>query len=103
MTTSLEDLNRTLMRRVARGAALYGIHSIFPPLRITGQAGGKYPISEKKLAKEDVKFLEDKIIFVFLFNVTHRTVQLPTEKADGIITEIKRQLKKEGFCRLCVS
>jgi hypothetical protein len=89
----IEDLDRTLVRRVAR-AALYGIHSIFPPPRITGHEGGKDPISEKKLAKGDAKFQEGKIILGFLFNGTNRTVQLPTDKADGIITEIQRQLKK---------
>jgi hypothetical protein len=92
----LEDRNLTLVKRVA-GAALYGIHSVFPPPRITGHEGGKDPISEKKLSKGDAKFQEGKIILGFLFNGTYRTVQLPTEKADRIITEIQQQLKKTGF------
>jgi hypothetical protein len=92
----IKDGNRTLVQRVVR-AALYGIHSIFPPPRITGHEGGKDPILEKKLAKGDVKFQEGKIILGFLFNRTYRTVQLPPEKADGIITEIQRLLKKNRF------
>jgi hypothetical protein len=89
----IENLERTLVRRIAR-AALYGIHSIFPPPQITGHEGGKDPISEKKLAKGDARFLDNKIILGFLFNGTYRTVQLPPDKANGIITEIQRQLKK---------
>jgi hypothetical protein len=89
----IEDINRTLVRRVAR-AALYGIHSIFPPPHITGHTGGKDSISEKKLAKEDARFLGDKIILGFLFNGLNRTVQLPSDKAEAMFVEIQRLLKK---------
>jgi hypothetical protein len=51
--------------------------------------------SLKRNSKREIKnFQEDKIILGFLFNGEYRTVQLPTDKADGIITEIQRQLKK---------
>jgi hypothetical protein len=83
----ISDLEHNLVRRVAR-AVLYGIHSIFPPPYNTGQEGGKDPISEKKLVKRDAKFLKGKIILSFLFNGTNWTVQLPTDKAGGIIVEI---------------
>jgi hypothetical protein len=89
----IEDVDRTLIQRVSR-AALYGIHSIFPPPRITGHKGGKDPISEKKLKKGDAKFLAEKIILGFRFDGANRTVQLPQEKADGIDIEIHRLLKK---------
>jgi hypothetical protein len=63
----IKDINCTLVGCVAR-AALFGIHSIFPLPHITGHTGGKDSITEKKLAKGDARFLEDKIILGFLFN-----------------------------------
>jgi hypothetical protein len=48
----VESADATLLRRMAR-AALLGIHSVFPPIEITGHVGGKDPISQKKLDKGD--------------------------------------------------
>jgi hypothetical protein len=89
----VENKQRTLLRRVAR-ATLFGIHSIFPPPTMTGHTGGKDPISEKKLEKGDARFLIDKEILGFLLDGRARTVQLPRKKADHIIQEITRILKK---------
>jgi hypothetical protein len=90
-----ENTQRTLLRRVAR-ATLFGIHSIFPPPSMTGHSGGKDPISEKKLEKGDARFLIHKEILGFLMNGRARTVQLPQKKADHIINEIRRILRKKS-------
>ena len=48
---SVENVSGTLLGRIAK-AALHSIPSIYPPpTKITGQVGGKDPISLKKLQK----------------------------------------------------
>jgi hypothetical protein len=89
----VENFERTLFRRVSR-AALYGIHSIFPPPHISGHVGGKDPISEKKLLKDDARLLVLKEILGFLMDGVLRTVQLPEGKMKKIIAEIDRILRK---------
>jgi hypothetical protein len=88
----VQDEEQVLLRRVAR-ATLHGIHAIFPPPGTSGHVGGKDPISEKKLAKGDAMFALVKEILGFMLDGASRTVWLPENKRDAIITELKRLMK----------
>jgi hypothetical protein len=90
----VENANRTLIQRVSR-AALFGIHAIFPPPSISGHAGGKDPISQKKLEKGDASFTVEKLVLGFLLNGRDRTVTLPADKAAKILQELKKVLHKK--------
>jgi hypothetical protein len=81
---AVESKDRTLVRRMAR-AALFAIHSVFPPPEVTGHEGGKDPISMKKLEKGDAKMARVKEILGFIVEGVGRTVGLPPTKADAIV------------------
>jgi hypothetical protein len=91
---AIEDASGTLLGRVGR-AALHGIHDVFPPPHVSGHAGGKDTISLKKLEKGDVRWDPRKEIMGFLIDGRARTIQLPTDKAADITTEIRRILTKK--------
>ena len=78
-----------------RRAAVYGIHSLFPPPSITNHIGGKEPISRKKLAQGDGNFASTKELIGFLFDGVKRTVRLPAAKAKAYITEAHRVLRRK--------
>ena len=83
----------TLIKKFSR-AALHAIHSIFPPLHISGHAGGKNSISEKKAHSSDTLFELTKELLGFDVHGCNRTVRLPTRKAQAIVTEIRKLLRK---------
>jgi hypothetical protein len=91
---AVKSQDGTLLGRISR-AALHGIHSIFSPPDVTGHTKGKDPISLKKLERGDAQWDHEKEILGFLVNGETKTVQLPKSKADDIVGEIKRILKKK--------
>jgi hypothetical protein len=91
----VETADATLLRRMAR-AALLGIHSVFPPVEVTGHVGGKDPISQKKLDKGDAIMATTKEVLGFLVEGHLRTVQLPAIKAATIVGELERLLKRKN-------
>jgi hypothetical protein len=92
----VENANATLLRRMAQ-AALLGIHSVFPPVEVTGHVAGKYRISQKKLEKGDAIMATTKEVLGFVVEGQSRTVQLPTKKADAITEELSRLLKRKSI------
>ena len=84
MAAAVESEEQTLMEWVAR-AALWGIHSIFPPTTITSHIMGKDPISQKKLDQGDGQLLPVKVILGFQGDGTHHTFQLPQIKVDALL------------------
>jgi hypothetical protein len=91
---AVESKDRTLVKRMAR-AALYVIHSVFPPPDVTGHEGGKDSISQKKL-DNDAKMVRTKEILGFIVEGVCRAVQLPQQKADAICAELAKVLKKKS-------
>ncbi len=90
----VENAEGTLLGRVAR-CALHGIHSVFPPPEVTGHAGGKDPISIKKLEKGDAQWNHEKEILGFVVDGLNRTVRITANKTTDIISEIRKILKKK--------
>jgi hypothetical protein len=62
---------------------------------VTGHVNGKDSISSKKVLRGDVRFAPDKEILGFDLDGEARTVRLPQKKAEAIVTEVKRMLKKK--------
>ena len=89
----VENAEGTLVQQTTR-AALHGIHGFFPPTAVSGHMGGKDPISEKKLEKGDARWAPTKEILGYLVDGSTRTIRLPAEKANRIISELKQILKK---------
>jgi hypothetical protein len=90
---AIEDPAGKLLQHTAR-AALHSIHAIFPPPSRSGHTGGKDPISQKKLEKDDARWAHEKEVLGFLFNGQRHTVRLSTAKANAIAAETKQLLKK---------
>ena len=78
-----------------RRAAIHGIHSVFPPTSVTKHAGGKEPISAKKLAAGDGNFESQKEMIGFVFDGVKRTVHLPPAKATAYIKETHTMLRRK--------
>jgi hypothetical protein len=91
---AVEDASGTLLQRTAR-ATLHAIHSIFPTPAATGTPDAKDPISEKKLAKGDARWDTHKEILGYWLDGVIRTVQLPPNRANNLLQEVKSLLKKK--------
>jgi hypothetical protein len=89
----VEDRTGTLMRRTAR-ATLHAIHSVFTSPSSTTMEGAKDPISEKKLHKGDGRFDTTKEILGYMLDGIARTIQLPQDRADNLLKEVRAILKK---------
>jgi hypothetical protein len=81
-------ISETQLNKISR-AMINGIHSIFPPPEVTNHPGGD-PVSEKKLDKGEGVWNFDKEILGWNFNGKHFTIQLPPQKCDDIILQIKK-------------
>jgi hypothetical protein len=91
---AVEDASGTLLQRTAR-ATLHAIHSVFPTPAATGTPDAKDPISEKKLAKGDARWDTKKEILGYWLDGVRRTIQLPPNRADLLLKEVKAILKKK--------
>jgi hypothetical protein len=87
--TQLEHLSR---------AILHGIHSVFPPLSVTGHDGGD-PVSLKKLNQGDGLWETRKEILGWVFDGARRCIELPSEKIAKITSEIRTVTRKESIPR----
>ena len=85
------NLNPSHLQQASR-AMLHGIHSIFPPPKITGHNGFD-PISESKLHKGDGIWSTKKEILGWLFDGSEFTLTLPASKCQKIRSLIKKILK----------
>ena len=68
-------------------ALLHGIHSVFPPPTVTGHDGHD-PISQKKMDAGDGLWETRKEILGWIFDGLERTMELPQDKVDKIVTTI---------------
>lgn len=79
-------------------ALMHGIHSIFPPPHVTGHHG-QDPISEKKLKAGDGLWEARKELLGWVFDGIARTIELPADKIDKIITTITAALRQTWLPR----
>jgi hypothetical protein len=91
---AVENKEGTLLGRMAR-SIMHGIHSVFPPPEVTGHTGGKDPVSLKKLEKGDGQWHHLKEILGFIIDGDAKTIRISDAKADDIVMEIRRILKKK--------
>ncbi len=91
---AVESKDGTLLKRVSREAQ-HSIHAIFPPPKQSRHHKGKDPVSHKKLKKGDAQWCLKKDILGFLLDRRHRTAQLPPDKAEGIVKEVKAITRKK--------
>lgn len=96
---SQED--RSGLQRLTR-ATLHGIESIFPPISVTQHQNGREPISEKKVNKGEAHWLVEKEVLGWLLQGANRTIELPEKKAQAIVDELRKLLRKRkvGLNRL---
>jgi hypothetical protein len=102
LLAAVEDKTGKLLQRTAR-ATLHAIHSVFPSPAATGMPDAKDPVSEKKLAKGDGRWNTTKEILGYWLDGEDWTVQLPPNRADDLLKEVKSILKKQRvpFKRFC--
>ena len=86
------NLTEDNLQRLSR-AILHGIHSIFPPTKLTGHDGPD-PIAEKKLNKGEGQWDYVKEILGWVFDGQNYTIYLPTEKVKKLRNLIKAVIKK---------
>ena len=91
------DLSFHNLQHMSR-AMLHGIHSIFPPPKVTGHCG-EDPVSESKLAKGEGTWEYRKEILGWIFDGEAYTIQLPPEKCATICSQL-RQLRKSNRASL---
>jgi hypothetical protein len=91
---AVEDASGTLLQQTAR-ATLHAIHGVFPTPVATGTPEAKDPISEKKLAKGDARWATRKEILGYWLDGVARTIQLPPNRAELLLKEVKAILKKK--------
>ena len=81
------------IKHLAR-AILFGIHSIFPPPKVSGHAG-EDPVSMKKLLQKEGLFEHTKEILGWDFNGITYTIQLPKAKVQTIQQDIADIIRKK--------
>jgi hypothetical protein len=91
---AVEDSTGTLLERTAR-ATLHAIHSVFQPPDVANAPSAKDPISEKKLLKGDGRWDTKKEILGYMLDGINRTIQLPKDRANDLLKEVKAILKKQ--------
>lgn len=87
----LQATDEELLRHHTR-ALFHAIHSIFPPISVTGHAG-EDPISQKKLDEGEGVWATRKEILGWIFDGITRTIELPptkVQKLEEAITKILR-------------
>ena len=73
-------------------AMLHGIHSIFPPLEVSGHQG-EDPISQKKLIQGEGLWETTKDILGWIFDRSNFTIQPTPDKCQKIAKLIKKSAK----------
>ena len=80
-------------------AALFGIHSVFPPPQISGHSG-EVPILMKKLINGDGVWEVRKEVLGWIMDGATGCIELSENKQQQIITEIKTLLWIKSGVRL---
>jgi hypothetical protein len=93
LMAAVENRAGTLLDQTAR-ATLHAIHQVFQPPSATDMRGAKDPISEKKLLKGDGRWDTMKEILGYLLDGKARTIQLPSDRAEDLLKELRAILKK---------
>jgi hypothetical protein len=91
---AVEDATGTLLHRTAR-ATLHAIHNVFQTPAATGTPDAKDPISEKKLIKGDGRWDTRKEILGYMVDGIARTIELPVDRAEALLKEVRAILKKK--------
>jgi hypothetical protein len=95
--------DRSQLEHLSR-AILHAIHAVFPPPTITNHAG-EDPIALKKLKQGDGLWTVRKEILGWVFDGARRCIELPPEKVDKILADIRRisrqkRVPRKAFERL---
>ena len=83
--------DETVLRHHTR-ALFHAIHSIFPPVTVTGH-DGEDPISEKKLNQGEGVWDTRKEILGWICDGVARTIELPPPKVEKLVTRITTILR----------
>jgi hypothetical protein len=94
LLAAVQNTEQTLLQRTMR-ATLHAIHSVFRPPSASDPPGTKDPISEKKLQKGDARWNPVKEVLGYELNGRDRTVKLPAPKADALLKELRKALRKQ--------
>jgi hypothetical protein len=94
LLAAVQNAAQTLLQRTMR-ATLHAIHSIFRPPSASDPPGTKDPISEKKLLKGDARWDPIKEVLGYELNGRDRTVRLPAQKAEALLKELRKSLRKQ--------
>ena len=79
------------LRHLSR-CMLHGVHSIFPPAKVADHGGGD-SIAEKKLDKGKGRWDTTKEILGWIVDGRAFTIQLPDDKIQKILTQLKNIIK----------
>ena len=91
-TNNLSNENLRLISR----AMLHGIHSVFPPPKVTGHSGGD-PVSIKKIEKGEGKWEFAKEILGWMINGLDYTIQLPAAKCSKLEKQLTKTAKMKNI------
>ena len=89
--TMVQTSDVNVLRQVSR-SLLHAIHSVFPPMDVSGHNGGD-PVSLKKLEEGEGEWDVRKEILGWVFDGARRCIELPVKKLDAIISELKMILR----------
>jgi hypothetical protein len=95
--------DRSQLEHLSR-AMLHAIHAVFPPPSITGH-DGEDPIALKKLKQGDGLWTARKEILGWVFDGARRCIELPPDKVEKILADIRtisrqRRVPRKTFERL---
>ncbi|KAL7546450.1 hypothetical protein ACHAWF_009786 [Thalassiosira exigua] len=78
-------------------AILHGIKQVFPAQDITNHAGGRMPVSEKKVKRGEADWTTTKEVLGWLLDGDKRTVVSPPDKAAAYTAELQKLLQKKSI------
>jgi hypothetical protein len=91
---AVENKAGTLLGRMA-SCIMHGIHSVFPPPKITGHTKGKDPVCIKKLERGNGQWHHKKEILGFIIDGDAKTLRISESKASDIVEDIRQILNKK--------
>ena len=92
-----QTTNEEALRHCSR-AVLHGIHSVFPPPKVTGHIGAD-PVSVKKLLKGEGVWAVRKEILGWVMDGSTMCIELSNKKQETILEDLKQALKKKRGLR----
>jgi hypothetical protein len=73
---------------------LHGIEEVFPGPDTTGHAGGREPVSEKKIRRGEADWTTRKVVLGWLLDGERRTIELTDDKAAAYTEELRKLLRR---------